>query len=137
VEACPGCRSDALYAGCRTCGLRDCAVGRGVAHCVECADYPCGTYERWRSVSKLLPHVREATSNLEAIARDGVEDWLAAQKTRWSCPACGTRFSWYAASCAECGRSLRKEAHAMKGLRKLVCRLVLPMVYRKGKASQR
>jgi hypothetical protein len=135
--ACRGCKSDAVYAGCRTCGFRDCAVGKGVAHCVECAEYPCKAYEKWQSAAKILPHVRESVANLEAIRSGGVDAWLAAQASRWSCPECGTRFSWYAASCQKCGRSLAAEAYAMRGLRKLLCRWVLPTVYRRGKAKAR
>ena len=70
---------------------------------------------------------------VEVMRRDGVDAWLAAQERRWSCPGCGARFSWYAATCAECGRSLAGQAYAMAGLRRLVCRVVLPMIYRRAK----
>jgi len=134
--ACGGCKSDSVYAGCRTCGFRDCAVAKGVAHCAECADYPCGMFEKWRSAKRVLPHVAEAAPSLEAIRRDGLEAWLAAQKARWSCPDCGARFSWYQAGCAECGRDLGDRTYAMKGLRRLVCRFILPRVYAKGKSKE-
>ncbi len=132
--ACGGCKSDNVYAGCSTCSLRRCARERGVAHCVDCADYPCKRYRQWRSVAKLLPHSREAAANLEAIKRDGVVPWLAAQKRRWSCPDCGSPFSWYAPKCCKCGRSLVSQTYRLSGWRRLLCRLVLPMAYRKGKA---
>jgi hypothetical protein len=134
--ACGGCKSEALYAGCRVCKFRDCARAKGIAHCVECADYPCRMYRKWQSVAKLLPHVRETTANLEAIQRHGADAWLAAQEKRWSCPECGARFSWYAAQCSGCGRGLAAEAHAMSGIRKILCRWLLPMAYRKGKAKE-
>ncbi len=76
-------------AGCRTCNFRDCALEKSVAHCVDCADYPCKMYRKWQSAAKFLPHVREAASSMEAIKRDSVDLWLAAQKKRWSCPDCG------------------------------------------------
>jgi ribosomal protein L37AE/L43A len=91
-------------------------------------------YGKWQSAAKFLPHVRGAVSSLEAIKRDGVDSWLTAQKKRWSCPNCGTPFSWYAAECNKCGLRLATEAYEMTGWRKLLCRFVLPMVYRKGKA---
>jgi hypothetical protein len=133
--ACGGCKSNSVYPGCRTCTMRDCAVAKSVGHCSECSEYPCKLCANWQSASKLLPHVREAAMSLEAIRKGGVDSWLAAQKTRWSCPSCGARFSWYAASCATCGRSFDKEAFAMTGLRKLVCRWLFPRLYRKGKAK--
>jgi hypothetical protein len=134
--ACGGCKSDAVYAGCRTCGFRDCAVERGVAHCVECADYPCKSYRKWQSAAKILPHVRESVRNLEAIRRDGADAWIEAQEKRWSCPDCGAPFSWYAAVCPACGRDLGDAAYAIRGLRRLVCRFLLPSVYKKGKSKQ-
>jgi hypothetical protein len=134
--ACSGCKSNIVYAGCSTCSLRRCAREKGVAHCIDCADYPCKMYSNWQSVAKFLPHTHEAAPSLEAIKRDGVAPWLAMQKKRWSCPDCGSPFSWYALECYNCGRRLASEAFALSGWRKLLCRFVLPMAYRKGKAKR-
>ncbi len=135
--ACGGCKSDRPYAGCRVCKLRECARAKRVAHCVDCTDYPCRTYRRWQSAARILPHVRETAANLDAIRRHGVDAWLAAQEKRWACPECGARFSWYAAQCSGCGRGLAAEAHALSGVRKLLCSWLLPMAYRRGNASAR
>jgi hypothetical protein len=136
LSFCGGCRSDTVYAGCSICSLRHCAREKGVTHCIDCADYPCKMYSKWQSVSKFLPHAREAISNLEAIKRDGVDTWLSAQQKRWSCPKCGTPFSWYATECCKCGRRFASEAYKISGWKKLLCRFVLPMAYRKGKAKR-
>ena len=130
---CGGCKSDTVSAGCSICTLRRCAREKALAHCIDCADYPCGMYRNWQSAARFLPHAREALSNLEAIKRDGVDPWLAAQKKRWSCPDCGAPFSWYATQCSECGRKLTSVAHRLSGWRRILCRVVLPMAYRKGK----
>jgi len=132
---CGGCKSDTVYAGCRTCSLRHCAREKNVAHCVDCADYPCKIYRKWQSVAKFLPHSREAASGLAAIKRDGADRWLSVQKKRWSCPDCGTPFSWYASSCRKCGRTLASETYKISGWRKLLCRFILPAAYRKGKTK--
>ncbi len=132
--ACGGCKSHSVYAGCRTCSLRPCAREKGIAHCADCADYPCALYRRWQSVARLVGHMRDAPPSLEAIKRDGVDTWLAAQKQRWSCPDCGAPFSWYARDCHQCGRKLSSEAYEISGWRRLLCRIVLPMAYRKGKS---
>lgn len=133
--ACSGCKSEKLYAGCRLCKFRDCAVSKGIAHCVDCVDYPCKMYKQWQSVAKFLPHVSEAAPSLTVIKCDGVDTWLAAQKKRWSCPECGALFSWYASECSACGRSLASEAYKMAGWRKLLCRFLLPKLYRKAKGK--
>jgi hypothetical protein len=134
--ACGGCKSDSVYAGCATCSLRHCAREKRVERCVSCADYPCKMYSKWQSVAKLLPHISGAASSLEAIKRDGLDPWLAAQQRRWSCPDCGSSFSWYAPACYNCGLSLASEACKLSGWRRILCRIVLPMAYRKGKAKR-
>lgn len=131
--SCHGCKSDKVYAGCRVCGFRDCAVARGVEHCVECAEYPCKMYNSWQAAAFFLPHVGEAAPSLETIRSEGVSAWLAAQKKRWSCAVCGEPFSWYQFECRSCGRSLAPESFGLAGWKKLLCRFILPKVYRKGK----
>lgn len=133
--ACSGCTSDHRYAGCRVCGFRDCATSRGLARCGECTEYPCKQFERWQSISRLLPHVGEAAGSLATIQREGVDAWLTSQKKRWSCPSCAAPLSWYETVCDACGRDLAGQTHDMRGVRKLVCRLLLPLAYWKGKRS--
>ena len=133
---CGGCKSDVVYAGCSMCSLRRCARDKGIAHCIDCGDYPCRTYRAWQSSAKFLPHAREAVPNLKSIQRDGAVHWLDTQKKRWSCSECSTPFSWYASECSQCGRSLSGHAHSLSGWRKFLCRIVLPMVYRKAKAKR-
>jgi hypothetical protein len=86
-------------------------------------------------VAKFLPHIHEAETSLEAIKRDGVDHWLDSQKKEWSCPSCGTPFSWYASICSKCDRSLMSKAYKLSGWKKIFCQFLLPMVYRKGKAK--
>lgn len=133
--ACGGCKSDSVYAGCRLCNFRDCAVKKGITHCVDCAEYPCRMYKQWQSAAKFLPHVSEAASSLTVISRDGTDSWLIGQKKRWSCPGCGAPFSWYLPVCLMCGRNLAAETYKMAGWRNLFCRFLLPVLYRKGKGK--
>jgi hypothetical protein len=135
--ACGGCKSDTVYMGCRGCRIRDCAMDRGLTYCGDCADYPCKIYKKWYSAARILPHVHETAVNLEAIKRNGIETWLEAQKTRWLCPNCGVPFSWYTVACDKCGLSLTTKAYSLAGLRRFVCRIVLPMVYRREKKKNK
>ncbi len=132
---CEGCKSGVVYAGCAACPIRTCALGKGVEHCSNCSEYPCTNYTNWAKAVWLLPHIGEARDNLEQIRRNGVGAWLLAQKTRWACASCGAGISWYAATCGQCGQSVRERAHALKGFRRLVCRLLFPVLYRKGLAK--
>ena len=134
--SCGGCKSENVYAGCRACGLRRCAREKGIEHCGDCADYPCKSYRKWQGVAKFLPHIHEAEAGLVTIKRDGVDHWLNSQKKEWSCSSCGTPFSWYGSTCSKCGRNLVSKAFKLSGWKKILCRFVLPMVYRKGKAKR-
>jgi hypothetical protein len=131
---CGGCKSDTVYGGCRTCSLRDCAKGRGVERCTDCFDFPCAAYQKWQTSSNLLPHVREAALNVEVIRKNGAEAWLDAERTKWRCPSCGGRSSWYAVACAECGKNL-ENTYRLNFVRKLICGVLLPKLYRKGAAK--
>ena len=132
--ACSGCRSASPYAGCQVCTLRDCATAKGLGRCVDCAEYPCPSYASWQKAGTLLPHVREARVSLETIRREGLDAWLAAQRARWACRSCGSPLSWYARECGACGHAAGAQTYRIGGLRKLLCRLVLPWTYRRGKA---
>jgi hypothetical protein len=133
--SCGGCKSENLYYGCRICILRSCTREKGVGYCIDCPDYPCKNYRKWQGAAKFLPHIHEAEASLDAIKCDGVDRWLDSQKKEWSCPSCGTPFSWYASICSKCGSSLVSKAFKLSGWSKFLCRFVLPMVCRKGKAK--
>ncbi len=131
---CGGCKSHSTYAGCRACLIRKCAVKKGIEHCIKCEEYPCGMFKQWRIATKLLPHVGEVFSCLDEIRREGMDAWFESQDKRWSCPDCGARFSWYARECPSCGYSLNEKAYKLNGFRRILCRLILPSAYKKGKA---
>jgi hypothetical protein len=45
------------------------------------------------------------------------------------------KFSRYAVHCTQCRRGLAAEAHALSGIRKILCRWLLPLAYRRGRAT--
>ena len=61
---CTGCLSTGgvQIGHCAECGMRKCAVGKGLANCAACADYPCETLEGF---FKAVP---EAKANLDALS---------------------------------------------------------------------
>lgn len=101
---CHGCKTDVLARFCTDCVIRLCARDRGVESCGECEDYPCATIQKFEMDG--FPHHTAITTNLDAIHGRGVDAWLAEQKTRWRCPACGTPFTWYVDKCPGCGAVL-------------------------------
>jgi hypothetical protein len=131
--ACDGCRTDVLYSGCRMCTIRDCAKNKGLTHCGECTAFPCKTYRQWLTMKKLLPHITDSPRNLEMLMENDPDRFAAMQARSWTCPDCGTAFSWYARTCSTCGRDLSDKSFRMKRIGRLVCRFMLPTVYRRGK----
>ncbi|MBU0492489.1 MAG: DUF3795 domain-containing protein [Chloroflexi bacterium] len=109
---CTGCKTDVLFAGCRRCSIRQCAGEKGVAACVECAEYPCAHVQnRVAAIARIgdvLPHTRVFFRDADmALIRDqGMACWVQDQETRWCCPHCETPFTWYQEQCAECGLEL-------------------------------
>ena len=93
LEDCPGCRADSENTGCK---IRTCAIARNVAHCGECADFPCKVLSEFASDG--VPHHSEVITGLKAVREMGAHAWLAAQKERFTCP-CGKRLSWYVRKC--------------------------------------
>ncbi|GAB4442806.1 MAG: hypothetical protein Kow00120_11850 [Anaerolineae bacterium] len=61
---CDGCPGDGRKVGyCDECGVRACAVARGVVNCAHCPDYGCET------LNGFLAHAEQARATLEAIRR--------------------------------------------------------------------
>jgi hypothetical protein len=66
VGDCDGCKADTgrLFAGCRTCQMRKCAMDKGIESWAYCDDYPCEALE------KLFATDAEARKRLDAIRRE-------------------------------------------------------------------
>jgi hypothetical protein len=59
---CTGCLSDGQKIGyCATCGVRKCAMERGVVNCAYCDDYGCET------ITAFLEHAPTARAKFEEI----------------------------------------------------------------------
>jgi len=98
---CQGCKSKVNAGLSADCVIRLCARDHGFESCAECDEFPCGTIQTLERDG--YPHHTAITANLEAIYERGVDAWLAEQKKRWSCAACGTPFTWYEEKCSSCG----------------------------------
>lgn len=99
---CRGCRSHLLYVhpGCAQCEIRACTDRRGIAHCGLCTEFPCERIWAFRNDGRI--HHLETIVQLEQLAAEGPDRWLAAQARRWRC-RCGMPFSWYETACHSCG----------------------------------
>ena len=97
-ENCHGCLSDKLRGDCVACtpGFRTCAKEHGVKRCFACSRFPC---ERLVAFSKVhivngICHHENIITDLRQMKQTGVENWVAAQTARHTCPQCGELMWW-------------------------------------------
>ena len=99
--SCHGCKTETTAVFCTDCGMRACARKRGLPSCGDCGEYPCEMLVSFQADRH--PHHSAVLKNLKTIKEKGLDAWLEEQRARWTCPGCGTRFTWYDVKCPECG----------------------------------
>jgi len=99
--ACEGCLSEIVAFPCRICGLRACALEKGLSNCYQCADSPCQQLIDFNNDG--FPHHGEVLANIRRQRDIGIDAWIAEQEERWRCPQCGCASDWYARQCSGCG----------------------------------
>lgn len=104
-KPCAGC-----YAGdegktehCRTCKIKNCAASKGLTYCFECGDFPCVLIKNMEK-----SYTKRYNVSLVADGRyakeHGVSAFMAAQREKWLCPACGGVVTQNGGQCGECGK---------------------------------
>src|SRR5512132_2514888 len=84
AERCYGCKSEHPTGYCAICGIKNCAVQKGVEFCNECPEFStCVQMRKFVEDTKWL-YQRGVLKNMEMIRRDGLAKWLAWQEKRWS-----------------------------------------------------
>jgi predicted RNA-binding Zn-ribbon protein involved in translation (DUF1610 family) len=101
---CHGCKTEISSVYCRTCDIKKCAEDKKVEFCFQCSEYPCPLLVEFRTDE--CSHHSVVLKNLGMIKEKGVLTWLGEQEKRWSCPECGTAFTWYNKTCRMCGKVL-------------------------------
>jgi hypothetical protein len=102
---CDGCLGKGrLTPWCSKCQIRLCSkLQSGKVRCSDCGDFPCPRIADFCNDG--MAHHIEVLENLRQIYEVGIENWVAHEKERWTCPECKALLSWYDASCPICGAS--------------------------------
>ncbi|MBN1630534.1 MAG: DUF3795 domain-containing protein [Thermoleophilia bacterium] len=127
-NVCPGCGGgDAgKPQSCRACRIKNCpelagakpadagAAGGGPtctgtalaeqAFCFVCAKYPC---KRMKQLDKRYrtKYGMSMLENLAAIRELGLDEFVARERVRWTCPGCGGVICVHRTECVYCGRA--------------------------------
>jgi len=111
---CHGCKSGVNCVFGKDCYFKECAESKKLEFCSECEDYPCEKLLEF--VSDKSAHHSIVAVNLGRIREVGVVGWIEEQRSRWSCPACDAKFTWYDSTCSNCGAELYNCRHEERDL---------------------
>ena len=103
---CAGCtdpRAEAKVPHCTRCRFILCTEPHPDSRfCYDCSRYPCRRLRqldlRYRTKYRMSP-----IENLEAIRAVGLRKFVAREKARWKCPACGATLCVHRPACLRCG----------------------------------
>jgi hypothetical protein len=102
-NVCPGCLypDEGKHEYCRTCSIKACAQDRGVKRCYACKDFPCAMIKR---INKryLTSYGVGLIENGLAVRSIGLREFMASEKIKWSCRACGGIINLHRSVCSEC-----------------------------------
>lgn len=103
ITPCPGCKHDRT---CGDCPLKDCITAKNrsrevsLHNCSGCEEFPCALLLSFAHDG--IPHHLDAVKNLESIRANGMQAFLERERSKWFCPKCRKKLSWYLAACPDC-----------------------------------
>ena len=91
---------------CRKCRIKDCAAGKNITYCYECADFPC---KQIKSLEKSYNSRYHASllENSNDVKEHGMKALLEKHRRKYKCPDCGGIISLHVAECSECQHKIR------------------------------
>ena len=91
---------------CRKCRIKDCAAGKNITYCYECADFPC---KQIKSLEKSYNSRYHASllENSNDVKEHGMKALLEKHRRKYKCPDCGGIISLHDAECSECQHKIR------------------------------
>lgn len=77
--------------------------------CVDCLRFPCARLKQLDKRYRTRYHT-SLIRNLVTIRETGIENFLANEARKWSCPNCGSSLSVHRDSCLKCNLDLKMQA---------------------------
>lgn len=113
-KPCPGCNgSDENKPEfcAKRCGIILCRKRRenGYRFCDECPDFPCAdVMEKENRYTAQYPLRESPLQNLRDIREQGLEGFLARERSQWRCRACGSPICIHDGVCSGCRKQYGK-----------------------------
>ena len=99
-QYCPGCIPRGKH--CLHMQAHCKLVGKGlVRFCYECASFPCKRLKNLDKRYRTKYHL-SMIENLKQIREQGLDNFLAEQKSKWRCPGCGELICCHNGLCLNC-----------------------------------
>ena len=106
-KKCPGCRGgrENKANACLNCKIKNChQIRKGLQFCYLCPNYPCATLEHLDARYRTKYNI-SAKENLATIESSSLEQFVASEDLKWTCPACGGTISMHSGLCNNCKKS--------------------------------
>jgi hypothetical protein len=107
MNVCPGCNGDDACkpVACVTCRIKTCVEleRSGEAFCFACTKYPC---TRMKQLDKRYrtKYGMSMLENLANIRELRLDEFVARERVRWTCPGCGGVICVHRQECVYCGK---------------------------------
>lgn len=114
-KPCPGCNGqdqDKPEFCAKRCGIILCRKRRemGYCFCDACPDFPCeDVMEKETRYTSAYPLYESPLQNLRDIRERGMEAFLARERERWTCAACGSPICVHDGICSGCGKQYGRQ----------------------------
>jgi hypothetical protein len=106
-NVCPGCNGDDARKpqSCAACRIKNCPEleDAELAFCFVCAKYPCPRMKRLDKRYR-TKYGMSMLENLASISEPGLDEFVARERVRWTCPGCGGVICAHKPECVYCGR---------------------------------
>ncbi len=111
-NSCEGCRIRTTKKS-QICTMKNCdkntQTNKNISLCMECDKFPCRRLREFdKRYQKITNGYLSVIENLREIEKYGVEKFLKKEKSKWTCPQCGSRLCVTSNICSSCGFLYRK-----------------------------
>ena len=100
---CEGCNSGNTTPWCTDCVIKSCGKEKKFRFCRLCGEYPCENLNQFVNDAQ-YPYHLDVHDNMERLSQIGLDAWCKEMDAKYTCDACGEKYSYFDAECPKCKR---------------------------------